>query len=125
MAAESRKLLIGERAHREIVNGIYQLVVADADVSRLGPPLTMQLAPDEILVALDVEFKNKSSIKLSDSINRIEKKIKASFPETKQIFIEAKVFSSVVNSKRKTQPKSSTIPLPLVIPRNAKGENTG
>jgi hypothetical protein len=31
------------------------------DVSRLSPPLTIQMAPDEVLVALGVEFKNKSA----------------------------------------------------------------
>ncbi|HEX5026145.1 MAG TPA: cation diffusion facilitator family transporter [Agriterribacter sp.] len=91
MVTESRKLLIGESANREKVKGIYDIVEADPDVFKLRKPLTMQMGPHEVLLALDVEFnKDISSYDVANVVNRLEKNINAAFPDVKQIFIEAK-----------------------------------
>jgi cation diffusion facilitator family transporter len=88
---ESRSLLIGESAYKEKVQGIYEIVNNDYDVFKLNKPLTMQMGPGEVLLALDVNFKagiNSEQIMLA--VQRLEKNIKAKYPAVKQIFIEAK-----------------------------------
>ena len=87
---ESRNLLIGESATKEKIKIIYDIVDADPDVIKLNCPLTMQMGPDELLLALDVKFKNDlTSEGLTKAVQRLEKKIREKLPDVKKIFIEA------------------------------------
>jgi cation diffusion facilitator family transporter len=94
MLVESRKLLLGESAHAYLVNGISSLVSEDKDVLINKPPLTMQMAPNEILLALDVQFrKDITWQELTKAINRLENNIRDTYPSVKRIFIEARNIS--------------------------------
>lgn len=87
---ESRNLLIGESATKEKIKTIYEIVDADPDVIKLNSPLTMQMGPDELLLALDVKFKNDlTSGDLTKAVQRLEKNIREKLPDVKKIFIEA------------------------------------
>ena len=87
---ESRNLLIGESATKEKIKVIYDIVDADHDVIKLNCPLTMQMGPDEFLLALDVKFKNDlTSGDLTKAVQRLEKNIREKLPDVKKIFIEA------------------------------------
>jgi len=91
MVIESKKLLVGESAQSNIVRGIYELVNKDPDVSTVYYPLTMHLAPNEILLALDVQFRTDIRLEeLVEAISRTEINIKEAFPDVKRIFIEAR-----------------------------------
>ncbi len=91
LITESRNLLIGESAYKEKVQGIYEIVNGDDDVYKLCKPLTMQMGPGEVLLALDVNFKTEiSSEQIMLTVQRLEKKIMNKYPDVKQIFIEAK-----------------------------------
>lgn len=91
LITESRNLLIGESAYKEKVQGIYEIVNNDYDVFKLNKPLTMQMGPGEVLLALDVNFKpDISSEQIMLAVQRLEKNIMAKYPDVKQIFIEAK-----------------------------------
>jgi cation diffusion facilitator family transporter len=93
MIKESRGLLVGESASPAIVKGIYDLVENDPQVETLYFPLTMHLAPDEILLALDVEFQKDMSVEaLFSAVHDLEEKIKAAYPSVTKIYIEAKNF---------------------------------
>ncbi len=93
MVKESKGLLVGESASAEIVKGIYDIVNEDKRVETLYFPLTMHLAPNEILLALDVEFQKDMTVEeLFDSVNNLEDRIKKAFPNVKKIYIEAKNF---------------------------------
>jgi predicted nucleic acid-binding protein len=51
----------------------------------------MQMGPEEVLLALDVNFKTEiNSEQIILAIQRLEKKIMTKYPDVKQIFIEAK-----------------------------------
>ncbi len=91
LITESRNLLIGESAYKEKVQGIYDIVNSDEDVYKLCKPLTMQMGPGEVLLALDVNFKSGiSSEQIMLAVQRLERKIMEKYPDVKQIFIEAK-----------------------------------
>ena len=93
MVRESKGLLVGESANREIVTGIYELVNKEPKVKTLYLPLTMHLAPNEILLALDVEFDRVMTVEeLFGTIKKLEDQIKEAFPNVKKIYIEAKNF---------------------------------
>lgn len=97
LITKSRNLLIGSSARSYMVEGIYAIVSKDADVITVHPPLTMQMSPDDVLLALDVEFKNTlTGHEIVDTIARIEVLIKDKFPEIKRIYVEAGNLSKVV-----------------------------
>jgi divalent metal cation (Fe/Co/Zn/Cd) transporter len=90
MVIESKNLLIGETADPQIVKGINALVEKDDGVLSMTYPLTMQLSPDEILLALDVRFKKDFNMQqLAQAISRLEKNIREQYPHVKRIYIEA------------------------------------
>ncbi|RZJ70603.1 cation diffusion facilitator family transporter [Flavobacterium sp.] len=93
MVKESKGLLVGESADSAIVTGIYELVNNEPSVATLYFPLTMHLAPNEVLLALDVEFRGEMTVdELFETISSLEERIKTEFPVVKKIYIEAKNF---------------------------------
>lgn len=93
MVRESKGLLVGESANTEIVEGIYRIVNNEPRVQTLYFPLTMHLAPNEILLALDVEFRKEMTVdELFRAVSELEERIKKEYPSVKKIYIEAKNF---------------------------------
>jgi cation diffusion facilitator family transporter len=94
LAWESRMLLLGEAAHPELVAGVRRLALEDQDVQQANPPLTMHFGPDNVLVALDLQFRPEISAQsLADAVARVEKAIRQRFPEVRRVFIEAQSIS--------------------------------
>ena len=89
LAYESKSLLIGETADREVVTRIQKLVQKHPAVEKARPPLSIQLSPEEIFLALDIQFKPKlSASELVSIIDELEKKIHQEDSSVGQIFIE-------------------------------------
>lgn len=90
MISESHGLLIGESADLKLVQQAEELIRRDEDVDEVQTPLTMQLSPNEVLLALNLEFrKDLSGSQIVDSISRLREMIKDRFPQIKQIYLEA------------------------------------
>ncbi|MEE9613890.1 MAG: cation diffusion facilitator family transporter [Thermodesulfobacteriota bacterium] len=94
LARETKKLLIGESATKEDREAIRRAVVNVDGVERCGQPMTMHLGPEDILVNLEVEFRDGlSTDEVEAAIDRIESRIKSAVPAVKKIFIEAESIS--------------------------------
>ncbi len=90
---ESWGLLLGESADPETVAGIRKLARKDQDVSAVNNVLTMHFGPDDVLLNLEIEFRNEiSSADLVASIARLEEAIRAEYPDVRSIFVEAAPF---------------------------------
>jgi cation diffusion facilitator family transporter len=90
LAWESKGLLVGESADLDTVRRIRRLVEADPAVAAAGPPLTMHLGPDQVLLTLEVEFRaNLPPGQVPAAIQRLEQAIRARHPAVQRIFIEA------------------------------------
>jgi len=90
LANEMRKLLIGEGASSRNLKLIRDVVKGFPEVKHLGEVLTMHMGPDNILLAMNIDFQDKiPSSELEKVIDSVEQKIKKYVPEVKQIFIEA------------------------------------
>ena len=99
LAYESKGLLIGESADLKVVRGVQEIGRQDEAVEEVAPPLTMYLAPREVLLTLEVDFKNNlSAEEVEQAVDRIEKRIREAYPQIKRIFIEAE------SLKRKSDP---------------------
>lgn len=95
LAYESNSLLTGESADKETREGINKIVLAEPNVDRINESMTMHFGPDEVLVTLSVEFKDKlNSAELKNTVTEIEQKIKLAFPSVFRIFIEAQNYEA-------------------------------
>ena len=87
---ESKGLLLGESARSATVEGIKDIVRTDEAVDFAHPPLTMHLGPQDVLVNLDIQFKDElSADDIEAAVDRIEATIRKTYPNVKRIYIEA------------------------------------
>lgn len=90
LVVETKELLLGESASPEIRESIKTIVQSDQAVSKMEAPITFHLGPADILLALNIEFKDElSSDEIEAATRRIEQKIRESHQEIKRIFVEA------------------------------------
>jgi cation diffusion facilitator family transporter len=89
LARETKGLLIGESASREVVRGIREIINEAPDILHINELRTMHLAPHEVLLALSVDFADGiSSQRVEDAVSGLEQQIKTAYPEVKRVFIE-------------------------------------
>lgn len=90
LANEVRKLLIGESASDENLSLIRKTVEGFPEVQSIGEISTMHMGPDDILLAINVDFQDDISAQnLEGVIDQMERRIREKVPKVKQIFIEA------------------------------------
>lgn len=90
LGREVMDLLIGEAADPEVLRTINQIVAADPDIDAAGDPLTMQLAPHQILLNMDLRFRQGlDRDQIESVIDRLEAAIRERLPEVSRIFLEA------------------------------------
>ena len=98
MAYETKSLLIGESANKEVVNGIRTLAMSYPYVEHVNEVLTMHMGPDYILVNLSIDFKDEATAQgLESSIAQLDHRIKMDYPEVKRIFVEAEARHKINN----------------------------
>jgi cation diffusion facilitator family transporter len=86
---ESRSLLMGETASSKVLNEVVEMIKADPAIFDAGPPLSMYLGPEEIVLVLQLTFReNLSASAIVNASERIKQAIRQKFPRFKQIFIE-------------------------------------
>ncbi|MGH9693183.1 MAG: hypothetical protein ACRD5Z_03495, partial [Bryobacteraceae bacterium] len=88
LAHETKGLLIGEAASKNVVAGIRQIIRGAPDILAVNELRTMHLAPHEILLALSVDFADGlSSQRVERSVSRLERQIKDRYPQVTRVFI--------------------------------------
>ncbi|RMG36820.1 MAG: cation transporter, partial [Gammaproteobacteria bacterium] len=90
LAIETKGLLIGESAGRRVVEGIRALVEKEPAIEAIKELLTLHMGPDFILVTISADFRDDLDAEtIERTIARLDKAIKAQYPEVKKVFIEA------------------------------------
>lgn len=90
LARESRSLLMGESADKKVLESVVEIAEKDPLVLKAKAPLSMYMAPEEIVLVLRAVFdKNSSTIGITDAMARIRNTIKQKHPSITQIFIQA------------------------------------
>ena len=90
LAFETKGLLIGERANKEVVEGIRRVVRARREVNHVNEVLTMHMGPDFILVNVSVDFDDDILAEdVEEAVSHIDEQLKKRFPDIKRVFIEA------------------------------------
>ena len=95
LIVQARKLLVGEAVETGMAEAIRAIAQGEPSVHRAGWPLTMHLGPDDVLLALDAEFKTGvPAEEVSQAVNRIEAAVRQRFPEIGRIYIESRRVSA-------------------------------
>ena len=90
LAFETKGLLIGESANKEVVQGIRQLAASFKEIRHVNEILTMHMGPDFILVNISVDFVDPIlADEIENTVDRLDKTIKQSYPMVKRVFVEA------------------------------------
>lgn len=89
LARESKSLLIGERADPLLSQSILRIAEAASPLSRANGVLTVQLAPDQVLAGLSLQFPpDLRAAEIEESVIDIERRIRAAHPEVVTLFIK-------------------------------------
>ncbi len=90
LAYESKGLLIGEAASREVVEGIRKILQKESDILSINEILTMHMGPEDVLLNISLDFHDSISAgEVERTITDLEIEIKKQYPEVARIFIEA------------------------------------
>jgi divalent metal cation (Fe/Co/Zn/Cd) transporter len=89
LARESKSPLIGERADSSLVDSISHIAGQEKSVAGVNGMLTVQLAPDQVLVALNLEFADDfRAPQIEDLVIEMERKVRAAHPEVVALFVK-------------------------------------
>jgi cation diffusion facilitator family transporter len=90
LARETKDLLVGEGASRDVLRSIRQIAQNEKTVERAGYPLTMYFGPTNALLAMKLQFRSQlNASEIEASIERIETEICSRHPEICHVFLEA------------------------------------
>lgn len=89
LAQESKSLLIGERADRQLSDSVLGIAGAVDAVAHANGVLTFQLAPDQILVALSLEFRDAlRAPEIEAAVVELERRVREAHPEVTTVFVK-------------------------------------
>jgi len=89
LARESKSLLIGERADRRLSASIMRIAEEQSPIACANGLLTVQLAPNQIVVALSLEFADDiRASEIEDLVRTLELEIRQLHPEVVALFVK-------------------------------------
>jgi divalent metal cation (Fe/Co/Zn/Cd) transporter len=89
LARESKSLLIGERANPELTEGILRIARLASTAGEVSVAMTVQLAPDQIVVALSFKWPDDLRVsEIVEQVRNIEREVQAAYPEIVDLFIK-------------------------------------
>ena len=104
LAYESKGLLIGEAASKEVRTGIRRILSQERTIISINEILTMHLGPEDVLLTISLDFTDSiSSGDVEDTISMLETRIKDKYPEIARIFIEAQSKTGHLRNIRRAQ----------------------
>lgn len=89
LTVESKSLLIGERADQSLSDSILRIAGSEQAIARANGVLTVQLAPDQIVAALSLDFEDAlSAAQVEDAVIEIERRVCAAHPQVVALFVK-------------------------------------
>jgi len=91
LVTRTKQLIVGEGVNAATLKELQQAARHTPGVVQVRQPLTMYLGPDEVILALDVDFEDQlTATEVERAVVAVQDAVRASHPEFKRIFIEAK-----------------------------------
>lgn len=89
LARESKGLLLGEPASREVQAKVLAIAQQDAAVQRANGLVSVHIGPEEIIAGLSVEFEDHvAAPEIEACVERIEARLKAEVRTVKSLFVK-------------------------------------
>jgi cation diffusion facilitator family transporter len=89
LAYETKSLLMGESAAKEVEQGIRAIADGFPEISHVNEILTLQMGPDFILANISVDFVGPIlSDAIEATVTRLDGAIKKAYPLVKRVFVE-------------------------------------
>jgi cation diffusion facilitator family transporter len=108
LAAETKSLLIGESANKEVVQGIREIACSWEEIKHVNEVLTMHMGPDFILVNISVDFVDPiQATEVERTVAALDRAIKRAYPQVQRIFIEVETWRTkegFMDEKKLRQP---------------------
>ncbi|MFT3730349.1 MAG: cation diffusion facilitator family transporter [Hyphomicrobium sp.] len=113
MSVEIRSLIVGEAASRSVQDGIRDIISADVGPEKpirvINEIRTMHLAPQDILVTASVDFEDWVSARTVEEVTaRLQRAIKARYPEVQHLFIEVQSDKAFQANKAAASARAAT-----------------
>ena len=90
MVYESKGLLIGEGLDHQSLRSIEALVDADPAVERVSHLHSMYLGPHEVLLTIELRFRNEiSALEVRHAVRRLKETIQSQHPDVSRVFFGA------------------------------------
>jgi cation diffusion facilitator family transporter len=91
LVGRTKGLLVGTGVDADTLANLERIARAAPQVREIRSPLTMYLGPNDVIMALDVDFAdNMSSTQVAAAVEELQDAIRKEHPEVQRIFIEAK-----------------------------------
>lgn len=91
LAYECKSLLLGEAADAAMIESVRNLLAADPRIMRVTDVLTMHMGPEDVLVAVDVNFIDSlSTSDIESAVAGLEERIKERFPQATRVYLGAR-----------------------------------
>jgi len=108
LAFECQSLLTGEGVDPEVRTDIRRIAMSEPGVVRLNEALTMHFGPQDVLVALSLDFDDAILAgRVEGTVTSIERRIKAAHPEVTRVFVEAQSFDAHRRFRQSDDPDSA------------------
>jgi cation diffusion facilitator family transporter len=102
LAIESKSLLIGERAPPALVAAICRIAQEQPGVTHANSALTAQLAPDQAMVALSIEFdKSLGAEEIEACVAAIEKRVQLAHPDVVALFVKPQTLEQFESARQR------------------------
>jgi cation diffusion facilitator family transporter len=89
LVRESKSLVIGERADPHLSRSILAIAAADPFIASANGLLTVQLAPNQIVAALSLEFLDDRTIaQVEQQVIALEQRVRAAHPDVVLLFVK-------------------------------------
>ena len=90
LAIETKSLLIGESANRDVVEGVRRIINTESSINHVNEILTIHMGPEFILANISVDFRDDIPAgEIEKTIAGLDRKIKSKYSDIKRVFIEA------------------------------------
>jgi cation diffusion facilitator family transporter len=96
LAYESRGLLVGERARRDVVDEIERVIKSDEAVAALVRTRSMHLGPSQVLLNAEVRFKSNDVVEVAAAIGRLKRRLRETDARLSDVTIEPVVDETAV-----------------------------
>jgi cation diffusion facilitator family transporter len=97
LGRETGALLVGESMGQEQTRRLHDIFKNDPNIDRVIKLLTMQLGPDEVLLAAAVQFNRGMRIdEVEHAIEQLERKVESVFPTIHHIYFESGALRSAI-----------------------------